>query len=98
MDPLPPVTPLWVLGAWAPRWLLWFLAVAGAVLVGLAISDAVISSDGLQLFRVILPLLVVGVAAATLRHRAREAGRPEQQAPEQQAPEQQAPGQQAPKR
>lgn len=73
MDPLPPVKPPWVLGTWAPRWLLRFVVVVGALLVALAIADAAVNGDGRQLFRAIVPLIALGVAAATLRYRAKAA-------------------------
>jgi hypothetical protein len=73
MDPLPPVKPPWILGAWAPRWLLWFVVTVAALLVVLAIADVAVNGDGRQLFRAIVPLIALGVAAATLRHRTRAA-------------------------
>jgi hypothetical protein len=71
MDPLPPVKPPWILGPWAPRWLLWFVVGVGTLLIVLAIADVAVNGDGRQLFRAIVPLIALGVAAATLRHRAK---------------------------
>jgi len=73
MDPLPPVKPPWILGPWAPRWLLWFVIAVGALLIILAVADVAVNGDGRQLFRGIVPLIALGVSAATLRYRAKTA-------------------------